>query len=154
MALRELFVAFKADTSQVQQKIKSLNKDVDKTIHKFNRAADRIGAFGRKATLFLTTPLLGFQTASTLATAEMEGLNATLTSVLKNMGTTLPITEAVANEFEFMKRTANELGISLQSIQKPYVKYLAASKDSLQETRKVARAFIALGSLLILPLVI
>lgn len=148
MALRELFVAFKADTSQVQQSIKSLNKDVDKTIQKFNKAADRIGAFGRKATLFLTTPLLGFQTASTLATAEMEGLNATLTSVLKNMGTTLPITEAVTNEFEFMKKTANELGISLQSIQKPYVKYLAASKDSLQETRKVARAFIALGSAL------
>jgi tape measure domain-containing protein len=47
-----------------------------------------------------------------------------------------------------MKKTAQELGVSLKSIQKPYVKYLAASKDSLQDTRKVARSFIALGTAL------
>jgi tape measure domain-containing protein len=150
-ALKELFVSFQADTSQIQSGLRRLDRDLNRTTDRIGQASQRLRNFGRNATLFLTTPLLGFQVAGTLATAEMEGLNATLTSVLKNLDTGKDITQAVAEEMQFMKDMAQELGVSLKSIQRPYVKYLAASKDSLEDTRKVAKSFIAMGAALNIP---
>jgi len=148
MALKELFVLFTANTKDVDTKIRRLNKEFADTTKRINRVSQEFRSFGRSASLFLTTPILALGASSVLAQSRLEGLEATLTSVLNKYKLGIPINQAVSQEMEFMRKTADDLGVSLESIQKPYVKYLAASKDSIEDTRKVAKSFIGLGAAL------
>lgn len=148
MALKELVVLFEANARPALTALDSIDRKLKGTTRRLNATADSMFSFGRKAGFFLTAPILGLGAASISAQAQIEGLEATLTSVLKGFNIGIPITRAVANEMKFLQDISEELGVSLNSIQKPYVKYLAASKDTIDVSRKVVKAFISLGAAL------
>ena len=148
MALKELVVLFQANATPAIRALDDIDRKLKSTSRRLNAAADSMFSFGKRASFFLTIPLLGLGAASISAQAKMQGMRATLTSILKEFKLGIPITEAVANEMQIMEDIAEELGVSLSDISRPYVKYLAASNDGIEVTRKVIKSFISLGTAL------
>lgn len=163
-ALKELLVTFEANSkpildalNDVQKGVNNLNKHIEqkfkeneKAVKSFTEKVSGLGKkfkdIGKKLTLFVTTPIIAFGVASFRASEQIKALEAVLGSVLQKFKSSAPINQQVADEIKWIGDVANELGVSMSSVIDPYVKYLAASKDSLATNRKVIKSFVGLGS--------
>lgn len=154
-ALKELIITFQANAKpvvdalqRVDKRLKHTDTRLQKTRMSLKKLGDTFSEVGRQLGLMIGLPLAAMGAASLKAEAQMESLRATLSSVLERYDTGLPIQQAVTKEITNLKNVTDELGVSLTNAIDPYVKYLAASKDSLQTNRKVIRAFLGMSSAL------
>ena len=95
--------------------------------------------------IFGTISGIGFAKELFQTTVGMENVDATLGAVLKRYNTGKSDVRAIRDEFKFLKDTAKELGTGLEGSVKPYAKFLAASKFTLPEGRKIFKSFAKLG---------
>jgi len=146
--LKELIVSFDADASPVLNALKNIDSRLNLTARRLNATSESFARMGKRLTLTTSVPLLGLGVASVSAESKMQSLRATLSSVLERFNTGLPIQQAVSNEIQNMVDLSSQLGISFQDMSKPYVAYMAASKDSLETNRKVIKSFLSLSSAL------
>lgn len=144
--LKELVVTFEANASPVLGALRNVDSKLRGTSNKLSSLSKSFGNLGQKMTVGLTLPLGLFSVSSVKAIADMESLEATLSSVLQKYNQGIPITQAVANEIETLKDITNDLGVSFNASVSPYVKYLAASRDSLQTNRKVIKSFLGMSA--------
>lgn len=149
--LKQLFVTFQANPSPALQAINALNKRIDLTATKLNKTSDSLLRFGGQMGVFLSAPIALFGKSAIDATADLQSLQTGLELVLEKYNLGIPIQEAATKEIENMRQTADELGVSLDSIQKSYIDYLASSQDSLEVTRKTIKTFLGLGTVLGVP---
>lgn len=137
--IKELYVELRVVTNRAEAKLRTLGDKVGGLTRGFNLLdVAMIGAY--------TTGigLLGKGLVST--SLEMQGLEASLTSILEKFDTGQPITQKINNEIGFLTHTADRLGVSLQDIQTPYIQFLASSKDNLATSRKIISSFLSMSS--------
>lgn len=145
-SLKQLIVTFQANSQPILKTLGTIENRLGHLQRNLRATSDAFMNMGREIGLSISLPLSALGIASLKATADMQSLEATLTSVLEKFRGSIPIEQAVSNEMDYLKKTANELGVSLSDITKPYVSYLAASKDSLPVSQKVAKAFLSMSS--------
>lgn len=150
-SLKELVVTFQANAGPVLNALNRIDSKLKQTSRNLISTGESFTRIGREIGLTLSLPIAAMGIASVKAAADIQSLEASLTSVLDRFKGEGTIDSAIANEINFLKQTAEELGVSLQSIQKPYVQYLASSKDSLDVTRKTIKSFLGLSTALGLP---
>ena len=147
-SLKELIVTYQANAQPV---LNALNK-VDSHIRKTSQSLTTLGSsfkdLGKELSLTLSLPFVLFTKSSVNALADIQSLEAGLSSILEKFNTGLPIEEATTKELDFLRQTADELGVSFQSITRSYIQYLASSNDSLETSRKVIKSFLGVGSAL------
>jgi tape measure domain-containing protein len=150
-SLKELIVTFQANAKPVLNALNQVDSKLKQTSRSLRATGESFSRMGRELGLVVSLPLAAMGAASIKAAADVQSLEASLTSILAKFNKEGNIDDAIASEMQFLKETAEELGVSLQSIQKPYVQYLASSKDSLEVTRKTAKSFLGLSTALGLP---
>lgn len=150
-SLKELVVTFQANSGPVLNALNKIDSRLKTTANTLRSTGESFSRLGREIGLTLSLPIAAMGLASVKAASDIESLEASLTSVLTKFKTDGTIEEAISSEMNFLKETATQLGVSLQSIQKPYVQYLASSKDSLEVTRKTIKSFLGLSTALGLP---
>ena len=147
-SLKELIVTYQANAQPV---LNALNK-VDSHIRKTSQSLTTLGSsfkdLGQELSLALSLPFVLFTKSSVSALADIQSLEAGLSSILEKFNTGLPIEEAATKELDFLRQTADELGVSFRSITRSYIQYLASSNDSLETSRKVIKSFLGVGSAL------
>jgi tape measure domain-containing protein len=137
--IKELYVELSVVTKGAEAKLRNLGDKVGGLTRGFNLLdVAMIGAYASGI------GLLGKGLVST--TLEMQGLEASLTSILERFNTGQTITQKINSEIGFLTHTADRLGVSLQDIQTPYVQFLASSKDNLQTSRKIITSFLSMSS--------
>ena len=144
-SLKELIVTFEANAKPVVNALNQIDSKLKHTTRSLRSTGESFTRLGKEIGLALSLPLAAFGGVSIKAIADIQSLEASLTSVLKRYNTGLPIQQAVRNEIENLKSVAEELGSSFTGLVKPYVKYLAASKDNLETNRKVIKSFLGLS---------
>lgn len=144
-SLKELIVTFEANAKPVVNALNQIDAKLKHTARSLRSTGESFTALGKEIGLALSLPLIAFGGASVKAIADIQSLEASLTSVLKKYDTGLPIQQAVTAEIDHMKSVTEELGVSFNGAVKPYVKYLAASKDTLEVNRKVIRSFLGMS---------
>lgn len=144
-SLKELIVTFEANAKPVLNALNQIDAKLKRTSRSLRSTGESFITLGKEIGLALSLPLAAFGGASIKAIADIQSLEASLTSVLKRYDTGLPIQQAVTAEIDHMKSVTKELGISFTDSVKPYVKYLAASKDTLETNRKVIKSFLGLS---------
>jgi len=145
-SLKELIVTFEANAKPVLTALNKVDSKLEQTTRSLRTTGESITRLGRELAITLSLPLATLGFASLKAASDIQSLEAALTSVLSKFDTGLPIQQAVSNEIEHLKMVTDELGVSFNSSVKPYTRYLAASKDSLETNRKVIRSFLALSA--------
>lgn len=144
-SLKELIVTFEANAKPVVNALNQIDAKLKHTTRSLRSTGESFTRLGKEIGLALSLPLAAFGGVSIKAIADIQSLEASLTSVLKRYNTGLPIQQAVRNEIENLKSVTEELGSSFTGSVKPYVKYLAASKDNLETNRKVIKSFLGLS---------
>jgi tape measure domain-containing protein len=147
-SLKELIVTYQANAKPVLSALNKIDNKLKETTRNLRTTGQAISSAGREIGLALSLPLAALGGASIKAVADIQSLEASLSSVLKKFETGLPIQEAINEEMRFLKQTADEFGVSLTTIQRPYVQYLASSNDNLQVTRKTIKSFLGLSTAL------
>lgn len=145
-SLKELIVTFEANAKPVVNALNQIDAKLKHTTRSLRSTGGSFINLGKEIGLALSLPLAAFGGASVKAIADIQSLEASLTSVLKKYNTGLPIQQAVTAEIDHMKSVSKELGTSFTESVKPYVKYLAASKDTLETNRKVIKSFLGLSA--------
>lgn len=145
-SLKELIVTFEANAKPVLNALNQIDAKLKHTSNSLRSTGESFSRLGRELGLTLSLPIATFGGASLKAVADIQSLEASLTSVLAKFNTGIPIQQAVANEIEHLGNITNELGVSFSASVKPYVKYLAASKDSLETNRRVMKSFLGLST--------
>jgi len=145
-SLNELIVTFQANSRPVVTALNKVDAKLQHTVKFLSSTSESFTRLGRELGLIVSLPLLGLGGASLKAAADIQSLEASLTSVLSKFETGLPIEQAVSDEMEYLKKITDELGVSFSASIKPYTRYLAASKDSLETNRKVMKSFLGLSS--------
>jgi tape measure domain-containing protein len=144
-SLKELIVTFEANAKPVVNALNQIDAKLKHTTRSLRSTGESFTRLGKEIGLTLSLPLAALGGVSIKAIADIQSLEASLTSVLKRYNTGLPIQQAVRNEIENLKSVTEELGSSFTGSVKPYVKYLAASKDNLETNRKVIKSFLGLS---------
>jgi len=145
-SLKELIVTFEANARPVINALNQIDSKLKRTTRSLRSTGESFTNLGKEIGLALSLPLAAFGGMSVKAIADIQSLEASLTSVLKKYNTGLPIQQAVTAEIDHMKSVSKELGTSFTESVKPYVKYLAASKDTLETNRKVIKSFLGLSA--------
>lgn len=145
-SLKELIVTFEANAKPVVNALNHIDAKLKHTTRSLRSTGESFTRLGKEIGLTLSLPLAALGGASIKATADIQSLEASLTSVLAKFATGLPIQEAVANEIDHLKAVTTSLGVSFSASVKPYTRYLAASKDSLETNRKVIKSFLGLSA--------
>tara|TARA_R110002012_G_scaffold215674_6_gene386731 strand:- start:3408 stop:4943 length:1536 start_codon:yes stop_codon:yes gene_type:complete len=145
-SLKELIVTFEANAKPVINALNKIDSKLKHTTRSLTSTGESFVRAGKEIGLALSLPIAGLGASSIKAIADIQSLEASLTSVLKRYDTGLPIQQAVTAEIDHMKSVSKELGTSFTDSVKPYVKYLAASKDSLETNRKVIKSFLGLSA--------
>jgi tape measure domain-containing protein len=145
-SLKELIVTFEANAKPVVNALNQIDAKLKHTTRSLRSTGESFTRLGKEIGLTLSLPLAALGGASLKAAADIQSLEASLTSVLAKFDTGLPIQQAVANEIEHLKSVTTDLGVSFNASVKPYTRYLAASKDSLETNRKVIKSFLGLSA--------
>jgi tape measure domain-containing protein len=144
-SLKELIVTFEANAKPVVNALNQIDGKLKHTTRSLQSTGESFTRLGKEIGLALSLPLAAFGGASVKAIADIQSLEASLTSVLKRYSDGIPIQQTVTNEIQYLKDITEELGSSFTGAVKPYVKYLAASKDNLETNRKVIKSFLGLS---------
>ena len=144
-SLKELIVTFEANAKPVINALNQIDSKLKRTTRSLQSTGESFTRLGKEIGLALSLPLAAFGGASVKAIADIQSLEASLTSVLKRYSDGIPIQQTVTNEIQYLKDITEELGSSFTGAVKPYVKYLAASKDNLETNRKVIKSFLGLS---------
>ena len=144
-SLKELIVTFEANAKPVVNALNQIDSKLKLTTRSLQSTGESFTRLGKEIGLALSLPLAAFGGASIKAIADIQSLEASLTSVLKRYSDGIPIQQTVTNEIQYLKDITEELGSSFTGAVKPYVKYLAASKDNLETNRKVIKSFLGLS---------
>lgn len=145
-SLKELIVTFEANAKPVVNALNQIDGKLKHTTRSLRSTGESFTRLGKEIGLTLSLPLAALGGASIKAAADIQSLEASLTSVLAKFDTGLPIQQAVANEIDHLKAVTTSLGVSFSASVKPYTRYLAASKDSLETNRKVIKSFLGLSA--------
>ena len=145
-SLKELIVTFEANAKPVVNALNQIDSKLKHTTRSLRSTGESFTRLGKEIGLTLSLPLAALGGVSIKAAADIQSLEASLTSVLAKFDTGLPIQQAVANEIEHLKSVTTDLGVSFSASVKPYTRYLAASKDSLETNRKVIKSFLGLSA--------
>jgi tape measure domain-containing protein len=145
-SLKELIVTFQANAKPVISALNQIDAKLQHTTRSLRSTGESFTRLGKEIGLTLSLPIAALGGASLKAAADIQSLEASLTSVLAKFDTGLSIEQAVSNEIEHLKDVTNELGVSFSASVGPYTRYLAASKDSLETNRKVIRSFLGLSA--------
>lgn len=145
-SLKELIVTFEANAKPVVNALNQIDAKLKHTTRSLRSTGESFTRLGKEIGLTLSLPLAVLGGASLKAAADIQSLEASLTSVLAKFDTGVPIQQAVANEIEHLKSVTTDLGVSFEASVKPYTRYLAASKDSLETNRKVIKSFLGLSA--------
>lgn len=148
LSLKELIITYQANAAPVIDALNRIDAKLKTTSQQLRSTGESFTRMGTELGLMLSLPLALFGKASVSALADMQSLEAGFSSVMEKFKTGLPIEEATSEELKFLKQTANELGVSFQTIATPYLQYLASSNDSLETSRKVIKSFLGVGSAL------
>lgn len=147
-SLKELIVTYQANTKPVLDALNKIDFQIRKTSQNLTTLGSSFRGLGTELSLALSLPFALFGKSSVQALADMQSLEAGFSSVLEKFNIGLPIEEAAREELSFLKKTADELGVSFESVTRPYLQYLASSTDSLETSRKVIKSFLGVGSAL------
>lgn len=148
LSLKELIITYQANAAPVIDALNRIDAKLKTTSQQLNATGAAFTRMGTELGLMLSLPLALFGKASVNALADMQSLEAGFSSVMEKFKTGLPIEEATSQELKFLKQTASELGVSFQTIAKPYLQYLASSRDTLEVSRHTIKAFLGVGSAL------
>jgi len=148
LSLKELIITYEANAQPVLNALNKIDAKLKTTSQQLRSTGESFTRMGTEIGLMLSLPLGLFGKASIKALADMQSLEAGFSSVMEKFNTGLPIQEATNQELTFLKKTASELGVSFQTIAKPYLQYLASSNDSLETSRKVIKSFLGVGTAL------
>lgn len=147
-SLKELIVSFEANARPVINALNQVDAKLKHTTRSLRSTGESFSNLGKELGMILSLPVAALGGASVKAVADIQSLEASLTSVLEKFNIGTPIQQAVTSEIEHLKSVTNELGVSFSASVKPYVRYLAASKDSLETNRKVMKSFLGLSTAL------
>ncbi len=148
LSLKELIITYQANAAPVIDALNRIDAKLKTTSQQLRSTGESFTRMGTELGLMLSLPLALFGKASVNALADMQSLEAGFSSVMEKFKTGLPIEEATTQELQFLKQTASELGVSFQTIAKPYLQYLASSRDTLEVSRQTIKAFLGVGSAL------
>lgn len=118
-------------------------KKINKASDSFNSKLQRLSQSSKLANNSIVRLAAGYFSLRTAinfgkdliqAQVQLQNINAALKSVTGSQA------KATA-EFQFVRKAADEIGISFDAIMKPYTRYLAASRDSVVVNRKVFSSF-------------
>jgi tape measure domain-containing protein len=145
-SLKELIVTFEANAKPVVNALNKIDSKLKHTTESLKSTGESFTRLGKEIGLNLSLPLATLGGASLKTVADIQSLEASLTSVLAKFNTGVPIQQAVANEIEHLRSVTTDLGVSFSASVKPYTRYLASSKDSLETNRKVMKSFLGLSA--------
>lgn len=136
------------NVNSLSNSINQINSKIRTTSQHLLSASSAFRGAAVELSLAMSLPLSMLIKSSISAVTEMQNIEASFSSIMEKFNTGLSIEDATYEEIQFLKQMSNELAVPFKSVTQSYLQYAAASNDSLEDTRKVIKSFLGVGSAL------